>query len=86
MFEEDIEKIAEAVFQKIIKKNEEYVSEVQIEYDPSHVEPLPKEMLISELRSLNDLRIYFETLDDYELASIIKTKIDDLKEALYLYE
>ena len=79
MFDEDIEKIAEAVFQKIIKKNDEYANEIQIEYTTSDVEPLNKEILILKLTSLNDLRIYFEALEDYELAAIIKDELDHLK-------
>lgn len=84
MFEEDIEKIAEAVFQKIIKKNEEYAS-ISVQYneaDTSYIEPEQKDLLILELTSLNDLRLYFETLEDYELAAIIKDKIDVLKNNL----
>ena len=74
MTEEQIEKLAEAVFQKILAKQEEWENQFYVKAD--------RDFLIAEIVRLNIFKIEAVESEDYEKASEIQKEINKLRELL----
>lgn len=74
MTEEQIERLAELVFQKILAKQEEWENQFYIKADRDH--------LIAEIVRLNIFKIEAVESEDYEKASEIQKEINKLRELL----
>jgi UDP-2,3-diacylglucosamine pyrophosphatase LpxH len=74
MTEDQIEQLAEAVFQKILAKQEEWENQFYVKAD--------RDFLIAEIVRLNVLKIDAVESEDYERASEIQKEINKLRESL----
>jgi protein-arginine kinase activator protein McsA len=74
MTEEQIEQIAEAVFQKILAKQDEWEKQFYSKAD--------RDELIAEIVKLNIFKIEAVESEDYEKASEIQKQINKLRESL----
>jgi protein-arginine kinase activator protein McsA len=74
MTEEQIEQIAEAVFQKILAKQDEWEKQFYSKAD--------RDELIAEIVKLNIFKIEAVESEDYEKASEIQKQINKLRELL----
>ena len=74
MTEEEIEQLAEAVFQKILAKQEEWENQFYIKAD--------RDQLIADIVRLNVFKAEAVENEDYEKASEIQKEINKLRESL----
>jgi UDP-2,3-diacylglucosamine pyrophosphatase LpxH len=74
MTEDQIEQLAEAVFRKILAKQEEWENQFYVKAD--------RDFLIAEIVRLNVLKIDAVESEDYERASEIQKEINKLRESL----
>lgn len=74
MTEEEIEQLAEAVFQKILAKQEEWENQFYIKAD--------RDQLIADIVRLNVFKAEAVENEDYEKASEIQKEINKLRELL----
>ena len=74
MTEEQIERLAELVFQKLLAKQEEWDQQYNSKIDRNH--------LIAEIVRLNVVKMDFVNDEEYEKASEIQKEINKLRELL----
>jgi len=74
MTENQIEQLAEAVFRKILAKQEEWENQFYVKAD--------RDFLIAEIVRLNVLKMDAVESEDYERASEIQKEINKLRESL----
>jgi hypothetical protein len=74
MTEDQIEQLAEAVFRKILAKQEEWENQFYVKAD--------RDFLIAEIVRLNVLKMDAVESEDYERASEIQKEINKLRESL----
>jgi len=74
MTEEQIEQLAELIFQKILAKQDEWEKQFYSKAD--------RDFLIAEIVRLNVLKIDAVESEDYERASEIQKEINKLRESL----
>ncbi len=73
--QEDINKIADTVVEKILRKQIEY----DYTYDQQQQQNLTYDMVLQQMVGLQLLLSEYVTTEDYEKAEITKTKIQNLK-------
>jgi hypothetical protein len=74
MTDDQIEKLAELVFQKLLAKQDEWESEFYAKAD--------KDFLISEIVRLNIVKMEFVENENYEMASKTQKEINRVRETL----
>jgi hypothetical protein len=77
MTEKEIEKIAEAVFQKILKYQEDW-----FDSDINKYKTTDREAMIAELTALNLIKAEYLSNEEYELAADIQLRINNIREEL----
>ena len=74
MTDDQIEKLAELVFQKLLAKQDEWENEFYAKSD--------KDFLISEIVRLNIVKMEFVENENYEMASKTQKEINRIRETL----
>jgi len=89
MTDEQMEKLANLVVTKLIAKQQEYDEQFHVDLQETMKDNMgstrnvsQEELLLAELARLMTLLSSYEDKEQYEKASIIKNKIDKLKEIL----
>jgi len=77
MTEKEIERIAEAVFQKILKYQEDW-----FDSDINKYKTTDREAMIAELAALNLIKAEYLSNEEYELAADIQLRINNIREEL----
>jgi DNA primase large subunit len=77
MTEKEIERIAEAVFQKILKYQEDW-----FDSDINKYKTTDREAMIAELTALNLIKAEYLSNEEYELAADIQLRINNIREEL----
>jgi hypothetical protein len=77
MTEKEIERIAEAVFQKILKYQEDW-----FESDINKYKTTDREAMIAEVTALSLIKAEYVSNEEYELAADIQKRINDIREKL----
>ena len=77
MTEKEIERIAEAVFQKILKYQEDWFDSNINKYKTTD-----REAMIAELTALNLIKAEYLSNEEYELAADIQLRINNIREEL----
>jgi hypothetical protein len=77
MTEKEIERIAEAVFQKILKYQEDW-----FDSDVNKYKTTDREAMIAELTALNLIKTEYISNEEYELAAEVQQRINNIKEEL----
>jgi len=89
MTNKEIDKLAELISDKLIAKQKEYDEQFHVDLQETMKDNMgsarnvsQEELLLAELARLMTLLSSYEDKEQYEKASIIKNKIDKLKEIL----
>ena len=89
MTNKEINKLAELISDKLIAKQKEYDEQFHVDLQETMKDNMgsarnvsQEELLLAELARLMTLLSSYEDKEQYEKASIIKNKIDQLKEML----
>jgi len=89
MTNKEIDKLAELISDKLIAKQKEYDEQFHVDLQETMKDNMgsarnvgQEELLLAELARLMTLLSSYEDKEQYEKASIIKNKIDQLKEML----
>ena len=89
MTNKEIDKLAELISDKLIAKQKEYDEQFHVDLQETMKDNMgsarnvgQEELLLAELARLMTLLSSYEDKEQYEKASIIKDKIDQLKEML----
>tara|TARA_R100001198_G_C5097543_1_gene131250 strand:- start:281 stop:559 length:279 start_codon:yes stop_codon:yes gene_type:complete len=89
MTDKEMEKLANLVVNKLISKQQEYDEQFHVDLQETMKDNMgsarnvsQEELLLAELARLMTLLSSYEDKEQYEKASIIKNKIDQLKEML----
>lgn len=77
MTEKEIERIAEAVFQKILKYQEDW-----FDSDINKYKTTDREAMIAELTALNLIKAEYISNEEYELAADVQQRINNIREEL----
>jgi len=77
MTEKEIERIAEAVFQKILKYQEDW-----FESDINKYKTTDREAMIAEVTALSLIKAEYVSNEEYELAADIQKRINNIREEL----